>query len=94
MGTYYPVKDDYYFDSSECPLFWQYHKIKVVPVNFTNEDYIDKIKIAAMTGMGFNIIGVTISSVILVISLLNKKYFKEDVKKMLLTEKLLVMVLF
>ena len=94
MGTYYPVKDDHYFDSSECPLFWQYHKINIVPVNFTNEEYIDKIRIAAMTGMGFNIIGVIISSVILIISLLNKKYFKEDVKKMMLNEKLLVMDLF
>ena len=63
MGTYYPVRDDPYFDSSECPLFWRHHKIRVVPVNFTNEKYYDNIKIAAMSGMGLNVIGVIISSV-------------------------------
>ena len=91
MGTYYPVKDDPYFDSSECPLFWRHHKIRVVPVNFTNEEYYNNIKIAAMSGMGFNIIGVIISSVVLVISLLNNKNgFKEDLKALYLKEKLSV----
>ena len=66
MGTYYPVRDDPYFDSSECPLFWRHHKIRVVPVNFTNEEYHDNIKIAAMSGMVINIIGVIISSFVLI----------------------------
>ena len=90
MGTYYPVKDDPYFDSSECPLFWQQNKIRVVPVNFTTEEYYDKIKIAAMSGMSFNLLGVIISSVVLVISLLNKNGFKEDLKALYLKEKLSV----
>ena len=88
MGTYYPAKDDPYFDASQCPSFWQHHKIRVVPVEFSNEEYYDNIKIAAMTGMGFNIIGVIISSVVLIITLLNKNGFKADLKAMLLKEKL------
>ena len=90
MGTYYPEKDDHCFNSTECPLFWQYHKIRVDPVNFSNEEYYENIKIAAMTGMGFNIIGVIISSIVLIKSLLKKNYFIEELKGMFLIQKLLV----
>ena len=84
MGTYYP--EDPYFDSSECPLFWQHNKIRVVPVNFSTEEYYDNIKIAAMSGMAFNIIGV----VVIFISLLTKDDFKAELKAMRLKEKLFV----
>ena len=90
MGTYYPEKDDHCFNSTECPLFWQYHKIPLVPVNFTNEEYYDNVKIAAMSGMAINIIGVVISSCVLINSLLKKDYFVEELRSMNLIEKLLV----
>ena len=78
MGTYYPVKDDPYFDSSECPLFWRHHKIPVVPVNLTNEDY----KIVAMTGISFNIIAVFISTIFLINGLRKNDYFVYGVEEM------------
>ena len=82
MGTYYPVRDDPYFDSSECPLFWRHHKIPVIPVNFTNEDYIDKIRIAAMTGMSFNILAVIISSIFLINDLRKNDNFVNEAEEM------------
>ena len=78
MGTYYPVKDDPYFDSSECPLFWRHHKIPVVPVNLTNEDY----KIVAMTGMSFNIIAVFISTIFVINGLRKNGSFLNGLKSM------------
>ena len=82
MGTYYPVRDDPYFDSSECPLFWRHHKIPVIPVNFTNEDYIDKIRIAAMTGMSFNILAVIISALFLINNLRKNDNFVDEMEEM------------
>ena len=82
MGTYYPVRDDPYFDSSECPLFWRHHKIPVIPVNFTNEDYIDKIRIAAMTGMSFNILAVIISAIFLINNLRKNDNFVDEMEEM------------
>ena len=78
MGTYYPVKDDPYFDSSECPLFWRHHKIPVVPVNLTNEDYI----IVAMTGISFNIIAVFISTIFLINGLRKNDDFVDGLEEM------------
>ena len=88
MGTYYPKKDDHCFNATDCPLFWQYHKISIVPVNFTNEDYYHGVKIAAMTGMSFNILGVLIASLFLINGLFSKPKFVNDLKEMMLKEKL------
>ena len=82
MGTYYPAKDDHCFNATECPLFWQHHKISVVPVNFATEDYIHKIRIAAMTGMSFNIIAVIIGSIILLNGLRKNDSFVDGVESM------------
>ena len=82
MGTYYPAKDDHCFNATECPLFWQHHKIPVVPVNFATEDYIHKIRIAAMTGMSFNIIAVIIGSIILLNGLRKNDDFVDGVESM------------
>ena len=90
MGTYYPEKDDHCFNATECPLFWQHHKISIVPVNFTNEEYIHKIKIAAMTGMSFNILGVIVASLVLINGLYSKIDFLDKLKEMMLTEKISV----
>ena len=90
MGTYYPAKDDHCFNATECPLFWQHHKIPVVPVNFTNEDYIDKVKIAAGTGMTFNILAVFIAFIYFIIGLRKNDKFVEGVESM---EKLLDKIL-
>ena len=82
MGTYYPAEDDHCFNSTKCPLFWQYHKISVVPVNFSNEDYIDRIRIAAMTGMSFNILAVFISAIFLINGLRKNDDFVDGVEQM------------
>ena len=82
MGTYYPAEDDHCFNSTKCPLFWQYHKVPVIPVNFTNEDYIDKIRIAAMTGMSFNILAVIITTILLINDLRKNDSFVKEVEEM------------
>lgn len=82
MGTYYPAEDDHCFNSTKCPLFWQHHKISVVPVNFSNEDYIDRIRIAAMIGMSFNILAVIISAIFLANGLRKNDKFVNEVESM------------
>ena len=82
MGTYYPAEDDHCFNSTKCPLFWQHHKVPVIPVSFTNEEYIDKIRIAAMTGMSFNILAVIISAIFLINGLRKNDDFVEGVESM------------
>ena len=82
MGTYYPAEDDHCFNSTKCPLFWQHHKISVVPVNFSNEDYIDRIRIAAMTGMSFNILAVFVSAIFLINGLRKNDDFVDGVEQM------------
>ena len=82
MGTYYPAEDDHCFNSTKCPLFWQYHKVPVIPVNFSNEDYIDKIRIAAMTGMSFNILAVIISAILLINGLRKNDKFVDGMELM------------
>ena len=82
MGTYYPAEDDHCFNSTKCPIFWQHHKVPVIPVNFTNEDYIDKIRIAAMTGMSFNILAVIISSIFLINDLRKNDNFVNEAEEM------------
>ena len=82
MGTYYPAEDDHCFNSTKCPLFWQYHKVPVIPVNFTHEDYIDKIRIAAMIGMSFNILAVIISAIFLTNDLRKNDKFVDGIELM------------
>ena len=82
MGTYYPAEDDHCFNSTKCPLFWQHHKISVVPVNFSNEDYIDRIRIAAMIGMSFNILAVIISAIFHANGLRKNDKFVNDMESM------------
>ena len=82
MGSYYPAEDDHCFNSTNCPLFWQHHKIAVVPVNFSNEDYIDRIRIAAMIGMSFNILAVIISAIFLANGLRKNDKFVNDMESM------------
>ena len=86
MGTYYPAEDDHCFNSTKCPLFWQHHKISVVPVNFSNEEYIDRIRIAAMIGMSFNILAVIISAIFLANDLRKNDKFVNEVESMDNTE--------
>ena len=91
MGTYYPKKDDHCFNATECPLFWQHHKISIAPVYFTNEDYYHGVKIAAMTGMSFNILGVLVAALFLINGLYGNQDFVDDLMQMMLKEKLSVM---
>ena len=90
MGTYYPKKDDHCFNATECPLFWQHHKISIAPVYFTNEDYYHGVKIAAMTGMSFNILGVLVAALFLINGLYGNQDFVDDLMQMMLKEKLSV----
>ena len=51
-------------------------------MNFATEDHIQKIRIAAMTGMSFNIIAVIVGSIILLNGLRKNDSFVDGVESM------------
>ena len=59
IGTFYPESDTPFDPLVDCSEFWRYRKIKIKPMNFTSEEYMDNIKRNAYIGMGLNIAVVT-----------------------------------
>ena len=63
IGTFYPDSDsitDPFDPLEDCPDFWIDKKIKINPMNFTSEEYMDNIQTSAYVGMGLNIVVVII----------------------------------
>ena len=54
IGTFYRDSDEPFDPINDCPFFWRDKKIKINPVNFTSEEYMDNIQITAFVGMGLN----------------------------------------
>ena len=59
IGTFYPESDTPFDPLVDCSEFWRYRKIKIKPMDFTSEEYMDNIKRNAYIGMGLNIAVVT-----------------------------------
>ena len=58
IGTFYPDSDSITnpFDPLvDCSNFWRDKKIKINPMNFTSEEYMDNIQTSAYVGMGLNV---------------------------------------
>ena len=56
VGTFYPESDEPFDLIANCSSFWHDKKLKIHPMNFTSEEYMDNIQIASYIGMSLNII--------------------------------------
>ena len=55
MGIFYPDSNETFDPFHDCPSFWRDKKIKINPMNFTSEEYMNNIQIAAYVGLAFNV---------------------------------------
>ena len=55
MGIFYPDSNETFDSFHDCPSFWRDKKIKINPMNFTSEEYMNNIQISAYVGMALNV---------------------------------------
>ena len=55
VGTFYPDSDSPFDPLVDCSNFWLDKKIKINPMNYTSEKYMDNIQTSAYVAMGLNV---------------------------------------
>ena len=55
VGSFYPDSDSPFDPLVDCSNFWLDKKIKINPMNYTSEKYMDNIQTSAYVAMGLNV---------------------------------------